>query len=712
MSCRQRSRTPGGGRGEGRPRRLVLTEEQEAICGLVARGLDVRVLAHAGTGKTQTMYAAVRRRLASLPGLRVLFLVYNRQIKEEARESLKDVGERVKVHSYDAAVAEYYDATAPMTDFQLALQQALDADVPVRLAAEGGEGLRFDLLVVDEAQDIDELYMRLLEKLLRDNRAAAARAQIVSVGDPKQRIYGYRGASSEYFVGGEGLYRDRPDVATLTLSTVFRFGSRVADFVNRICKPLFQERAESHWREDHSCAATPIEEEEEDDDDLRDQNPHVLRYVLPSDDAVVPAALLSKLRDLSVAYPDDPPVVMTGSRLEWNRPLWLTLEQLQDWEPNGERHLVTEDPQTRGDATVLILNAHSCKGRDYANVVLFLTNARTWLGEKDDAINAEILYVALTRCRRQLILVESFQSLVFQRVVKQLLPLNLVPQPRCACTGRLDLGVELERAVARPAAAARPRTTLRDFVERSMNYRDKARALALLDAGPLALWETTGGSGGADEGLDALEVLALWLRHDHVHGPGVSDVRFDSFLRALEDPSLTSDQAYARLSDYPRLFTPRLREIVERARVRAVRAWDWTTWLEAASLHASFHCGHSLPKRRAEDNSSALNEAWEALQLRACGEKKLDRCELSKRTYGHRGLQLSHDEASVELLILEATPAERVLDRLVAACAVASCGLERYSLLYLAPGKRVHGRLPKEHHLELRDLLRRALDLR
>jgi hypothetical protein len=655
------------------------------------------------------------------PGLRALFLVYNRQIKEETRKDLKDLSDRVKVHSYDAAVTEYYDATAPMTDFQLALKQVLDGDVPVRAEAEGGEGLRFDLLVVDEAQDIDELYMRLLEKLLRDNTAGAP-AQIVSVGDPKQRIYGYRGASNAYFISDndEGLYRGRRDVETMTLSVVFRFGARIAEFVNKVCKPLFQSQAASHWREDHRChrcseneeddgdGGDDDEDDEDDEDVVRDSDPPVLRYVLPKDDRR-PDALLRKIHELHLAYPGDPPVVMTGSRLEWNRPMWLSLEQLQDWEPHGQQHLVTEDPQARGEATVLVVNAHGCKGRDYTNVVLYLTNPRTWLDEKGE-VNAEIFYVALTRCKRQLIIVESFQSLVFQRVVQGLAPLNLMPQPRCAASGLPDLGVELELC-KQPSFAKRPKPDLKDFIERSMDYQDKGRALALIETGPLALWtESSSAAAAESEGLDALETLALWLRHDHLHG--TSD-RFGAFLRALEDPTLTAEQAYAELSDYPRLFTPRLRGVVERVRAALpVAAWDWGVWLEATTLHASFHCGHSLLRRKCEDRTPAMQEAWRQLQQGAASGDKLLWCGMVNRAYGHRGVYLSQAGDAVRLLVLEATTAERVLDRLVAACAAADCHLECYSIAYLAQGQCVQGRLREERRLEYRDVFRRAMDLR
>lgn len=105
---------------------LRLTDQQEEIVAAIAQGRDVRVIAHAGSGKTKTVVVALRVRLNSEPDFRALFLAYNRSVKEDVRKKLWGHRSRALVHSYDSALTEYYDPGAPTKNFQLALQELLD----------------------------------------------------------------------------------------------------------------------------------------------------------------------------------------------------------------------------------------------------------------------------------------------------------------------------------------------------------------------------------------------------------------------------------------------------------------------------------------------------------------------------------------------------------------------------------------------------------
>ena len=79
---------------------------------------------------------------------------------------------------------------------------------------------RYDHIIVDEFQDINEAQIRMLSFLAGD------RAQVMAVGDDDQTIYGWRGANPDYMTH---LFAERfPGVTTYTIGTSFRYGQAVA----------------------------------------------------------------------------------------------------------------------------------------------------------------------------------------------------------------------------------------------------------------------------------------------------------------------------------------------------------------------------------------------------------------------------------------------------------------------------------------------------
>jgi len=671
-----------------------LTAQQRRVVECMVRGLNVRILAHAGTGKTRTVMCGIRAALAAAPEKRALFVAYNRSVKEEVREHF-GADARVKVHSYDSALTEFYDSTAPTTNFQLALHRLLAAEesqpTPVRREAEGGEGLRFDVLVVDEAQDLDESYLRLLRKMLRDN--ARSSASVVAVGDPKQGIYEYRGASARFFLRDDQLFAGLP-VETLALFEVFRFQNNICYFVNRLFSKLFEADRETHWPHRHVPAS-----------DERRPDPQVLRYVLPASETI-PDALLSRLASLRA-------VVLVGSRKESNRDLWRVMEQLQDWEPGGRRHLVTELPECKDDpnVTVFVTNVHPSKGQTFRNVALFLTNERTWLKRGGAGVNPEILYVALTRCSEQLIVVESVHSLLLQRVVEASLgggeaarekAVEVLPPARCAQTGLL-LDVWLREQPRGPQRRTAPRPdTLADFVERDMEASALGALYDLLETDEASeLW--------ADEdGPDRVEAIATWARHDWKHS---LEGRFTEFLRALGGGP---EHAYAQLCEgLAHLLTPRLREVLLQVATTEPGAWGWQEWLQVARFHPDFHYGHSYVPHR-PGRLDRLESLWRQLQATYaahCGRKPSSLWYPLKREYGlNVYVSRDRDESYVQALVLEGTQAPRPVDHLVAAAAAQCLGKETYRLHYLSVGRVVEGRLPAANRESFRAGFRREID--
>lgn len=255
-----------------------LSEEQEAIVQCQAQAL--RVVAFAGTGKTTTLRAYAQAR----PGLRMLYLAFNRSVAQEAQgtfgehvrcltihglayravghqyrhklrgslrahqaaEALGLGGEREQLVLADAAlqalqhflcsgwedlagfarqVGERYPRQVLQAAGQLwrLMQDPSDRRVPMlhdgylKLYQLSRPQLRFDVILLDEAQDTNPVTLAILEQ---------QHCAKVLVGDPHQQIYQFRHATNAMAGGGEWQ--------ELALTGSFRFGEEIAAAANRL----------------------------------------------------------------------------------------------------------------------------------------------------------------------------------------------------------------------------------------------------------------------------------------------------------------------------------------------------------------------------------------------------------------------------------------------------------------------------------------------
>lgn len=112
-------------------------------------------------------------------------------------ETLKD-GLHLMLAGYPAKKGQRHEDVLGMYRQRLHQDNAVDADDLIRLAAEILRGQEAEALkpscrhvLVDEAQDLEEHHHQLLESM--------APASLTLAGDPRQAIYGFRGAQPEVF---------------------------------------------------------------------------------------------------------------------------------------------------------------------------------------------------------------------------------------------------------------------------------------------------------------------------------------------------------------------------------------------------------------------------------------------------------------------------------------------------------------------------------
>ena len=83
---------------------------------------------------------------------------------------------------------------------------------------------KYDVVVVDECQDINPLQYKMILRLLKP------KGRLISVGDDKQLIYGFMGSNLSSF----NDMRNRPNTTELPLSVSYRCPKKVVAFANTI----------------------------------------------------------------------------------------------------------------------------------------------------------------------------------------------------------------------------------------------------------------------------------------------------------------------------------------------------------------------------------------------------------------------------------------------------------------------------------------------
>lgn len=193
---------------------LVLSDEQQAVLDAVFEGHNVIVDAAIGSGKTATIQRLCAQ--ASSRGQRVLYLTYSRLLKVDAQARVGGA----RVQNYHGVVYPYL------------LAEGIEAGISesIRAFNDNFDSIRhrfpaYDLVVVDEYQDINTEYARLLENI----RSVNPGMQLVLVGDADQKVQANTTldapAFARAFVGAQAKI--------LPFTKTFRLGPELAGVLSR-----------------------------------------------------------------------------------------------------------------------------------------------------------------------------------------------------------------------------------------------------------------------------------------------------------------------------------------------------------------------------------------------------------------------------------------------------------------------------------------------
>lgn len=265
--------------------------------------------------------------------------------------------------------------------------------------------LTFDFVLLDEAQDTNDVVLGLLEH---------QQCQVVYVGDRHQQIYEWRGAIN-------ALEKVRtPKECALTQS--FRFGPRIAELANVLLRRLGEKSAIRGNRGVSSEVGAAVRP----DAIIARSNGAVLQAVMASLDAGCIPYVEGGTQDLKrlirgvyelrdQGFSSVPEFfgfaswaeVVEYSETEYGQELATFVRLVEAYGPGPLWHLVKRVSDQPEDADVTISTTHKAKGREWSAVRLeddFVLTQEDEDGNPRDlpAEEMRILYVALTRAKAHL----------------------------------------------------------------------------------------------------------------------------------------------------------------------------------------------------------------------------------------------------------------------------------------------------------------------
>jgi hypothetical protein len=195
----------------------ISSEQQNVINNLNEHNVIVDSVA--GSGKTTTIIYIAKEN----PKKNILLLTYNSKLKIETRNRVKNLGlKNIEVHSYHSYCVKYYDNFC-YTDSKI--RELINTEsVYIKLPKD------FDIIILDEAQDITPLYFELICKIIKDLNCST---KICIFGDRNQSIYGFNKADERYIIYGDKLFNfNELTWKKENLKESFRITDLMAEFIN------------------------------------------------------------------------------------------------------------------------------------------------------------------------------------------------------------------------------------------------------------------------------------------------------------------------------------------------------------------------------------------------------------------------------------------------------------------------------------------------
>ena len=345
-----------------------ISDEQQIILNYIKTGVNLNIDAVAGSGKTTTsLYIAKNN-----SDKNILLLTYNAKLKLETKEKAKLLNlSNIEIHSYHAFCVKYFYKKG-FNDTGI-LEFLKLKDKP-----EYNHEYNYDIVIIDEAQDMNPLYYELTLYILKK----LTKYQLVVMGDRKQTIYAFNKADNRYLVYSPQIYKGIWQNAVL--STSYRITNQMARFLNECCNGVLPITA---------C-----------------KNGEKVRYIIC--DAYGQKPFLKVMDYLQMGYEFSDIFILSPSVRSDKSPVrklanLLTMNDIPIFVPTSDEEHLDEDILK---GKIVFSSFHQVKGLERKIVFVFSFDSGYFEyydknGQKDQIPNT--LYVAATRAKEHLILIHG-----------------------------------------------------------------------------------------------------------------------------------------------------------------------------------------------------------------------------------------------------------------------------------------------------------------
>ena len=172
----------------------------------------------AGCGKTTTNLHLAKY----YSNKNILLLTYNRRLKIETQKKVQLLQlNNLEVHSYHSFCVKFYYNKCFTDD---GIIYILKNKIKINSSID------YDIIILDEAQDICPLYYELILKIISENKKLP---RLCILGDIYQSIYDFNKADYRYIIYSDQLLNINKDLwKNIKLSYSFRMTTQIADFIN------------------------------------------------------------------------------------------------------------------------------------------------------------------------------------------------------------------------------------------------------------------------------------------------------------------------------------------------------------------------------------------------------------------------------------------------------------------------------------------------
>jgi hypothetical protein len=201
----------------------AVSDEQQNIITHVENGKNVQVDACAGSGKSTTILSAAK----AMPKKNFLLITYNKSLRKEMKEKIEELDlKNITVHTYHSLAVAVYNQDAHVDKVMRLL---ISNNSPLKVVQKV-----YDIIVLDEVQDMTFLYYRLIIKYIKD---VGEKIQLMVLGDYMQGLYEFKGADIRFLTFATEIWNPFLFLRTIhfekcQLKTSYRITNQMADFVN------------------------------------------------------------------------------------------------------------------------------------------------------------------------------------------------------------------------------------------------------------------------------------------------------------------------------------------------------------------------------------------------------------------------------------------------------------------------------------------------